>query len=104
MKLYAFIHPFGGNVLNLDKMRVRLQNLREAHPEMAIFAPLDSVFYQDTLTAHTIINEWCKTFIERCDGVIYPPEAMNSDGCRVELERAESLGKEIVPLNQLISE
>lgn len=103
MKSYIFIHPFGGDQLKLEKGRSIVHELRKAHPEVAIAYPLDMIHYEDKAFNHDDINKWCAEWVRRSDGIIFPPNAMESDGCRQEIETAENTGKEVYPVAQFLS-
>lgn len=102
MKSYIFIHPFGGDMNNLERGRSIAHDLRKAHPEVAIAYPLDMIYMCDKTFNHDDINKWCAEWVRRSDGIIFPPNAMESDGCRQEIDAAEASGKEIYPVSQFL--
>lgn len=102
MKLYALIHPFGGNMENYYKGRELCSQIRQKHPDIAVIYILDTIVYEDKTTYHSTINSWCEEIVSRCDGIIVPDGWENSDGCRVEVEAAEARCKEILIAKNLI--
>lgn len=104
MKSYILIHPFGGDIAKLEHGRELCVKLRLKHPEIAILYPLDTIYYMDKDIRHSAINEWCAEWVKRSDGIIFPKDAMESDGCRHEIAAAEAAGKETIPVEVLLTD
>lgn len=102
MKMYALIHPFGGDIHKYHAGREIAMDIRRKHPEMVVMYVLDNIVYENTNTPHSVINTWCAEIVSRCDGIIVPDGWENSEGCQYEVEAAERYGKEILHVHELI--